>query len=447
MSTAEPHVLQATAWYPPYHLGGTEVYLESLVAELAALGIRSTALVPRTPGVPGIYRHAGAAVETYPVNEVPFPNEMKDGKPHTGFEDFLNRLRAHPAAIYHQHSWTRGCGSHHLRAAREMGFRTVLTVHVPGNICLRGTMLKFGKTPCGGRVEQRACGACWAEGKGMPTLLAKGVSRLPIGVAQRASRGSSRVATALSARALGAGRLKQLREMAANADRIIAVCQWLYDALKCNGVPEEQLVLSRQGVSPSYREAARGLGKRQEHRGPLRLLFLGRWDPVKGIDVAVRAVRSLPLNANVRLSVRAVPAAADKGAYETAVRTLAGNDPRIMFGPPVPRSEIAAVMAEHDVLAVPSVWQETGPLVVLEAQASGLYVLGSRLGGIAELVDETNGGELVDAGNAAAWAKSIERLAVVHAKGGLRSSLKPVRTMDAAAADMAETYRSIGLEY
>jgi glycosyltransferase involved in cell wall biosynthesis len=446
MSTGEPHVLQATAWYPPYHLGGTEVYLETLVAELAALGIRSTAVMPRTPGVPEIYRHASAAVETYPVNDVPFPSEMKDGKPHSGFEDFLGRLRAHPAAIYHQHSWTRGCGSHHLRAAREMGFRTVLTVHVPGNICLRGTMLKFGTAPCSGRVEERTCGACWAEGRGMPSLLAKGISRLPIGAAKRASRGSSRVATALSARALGAGRLKQLREMAGNADRIIAVCQWLYDALKCNGVPEKQLVLSRQGVSTAYREAARSLGKRQ-NRGPLRLLFLGRWDPVKGIDVAVRAVRSLPLNADVRLSVRAVPSGADKGAYETAVRTLTESDPRISFGPPVPRSEIAAVMAEHDVLAVPSVWQETGPLVVLEAQASGLYVLGSRLGGIAELVDESGGGELVEAGNAAAWARSIQRLAAVHAKCGLRPSPKPVRTMDAAAADMAEIYRSIGLEY
>src|SRR5262249_9482277 len=160
-----------------------------------------------------------------------------------------------------------------------------------------------------------------------------------------------------------------------------------------------------QGISASYKDATRALVRRGEISGPLRFLFLGRWDPVKGIDVAVRAVRSLPRNVDIRLSVRAVPAAAEGRAYETTVRALAGNDPRIAFGPPVPRSEIARVMAEHDVLVVPSVWLETGPLVVLEAQAAGLYILGSRLGGIAELVDGSDGGELAEAGSAAAWAK------------------------------------------
>ena len=43
-------------------------------------------------------------------------------------------------------------------------------------------------------------------------------------------------------------------------------------------------------------------------------------------------------------------------------------------------------MANFDLLAVPSQWMETGPIVVLEAHAVGTPVLGANLGGIAELV-------------------------------------------------------------
>src|SRR5215475_242952 len=123
-------VLQATAWYPPYNMGGTEVYLEGLVGELRALGVESSVIVPRRAAASGSYMHAGTPVESYPVNEIPAPDEMRDGRPHLGFVEFQARLEAHRGAIYHQHSWSRGCGAHHLRAARDLGLRTVLTLHV-----------------------------------------------------------------------------------------------------------------------------------------------------------------------------------------------------------------------------------------------------------------------------------------------------------------------------
>ena len=200
---------------------------------------------------------------------------------------------------------------------------------------------------------------------------------------------------------LGAEKGAQLGEMIRNADRVVAVCGWLHDALAANGVPPERLVLSRQGVSAAFLEAARkpAASPRCGGEGPLKLLYVGRWHPVKGIDVVVRAIRALPAEARVRLTVHAVPGRAEEAAYDRNVRELAGGDPRIVFGPPLARHEIAAAMARHDALVVPSLWLETGPLVVLEAQAAGLYIMGSRLGGIAELVAEDGGGELVEAGS------------------------------------------------
>ncbi|MGA7326112.1 MAG: glycosyltransferase [Rhodomicrobium sp.] len=443
MNGPNPHVLQATAWYPPYHSGGTEVYLESLIAELDRKGVHSTVLAPRRLGVPQTYGHGSAFVETYAFNEPPLPAEMREGRPHLGFGEFKECLRANKGAIYHQHAWTRGCGPHHLRAAREMGFPTALTIHVAGNICLRGTMLKFGKALCNGVADQRVCGACWAHGRGIPSAAANFVSNLPIEWARKARRSPSRVGTAVGARALGEEQEFRLREMIGNADRIICVSQWLYEALLANGAPRNKLVLSRQGIARLEQEPHAGARERLKGPGPLRLLYLGRWDRIKGIEIAVRAVKALPEDIPVRLSIYALTASAWERDHEARVRSIAGKDPRIVFELPVSRSEITRVAARHHVLIVPSVCMETGPLVVLEAQAAGLYVLGSRLGGIAELVTGSDAGMLVEPGDAGAWAKAIKELWTEYSTHGLPRPSKPPRTMEAAAADMIEVYREL----
>jgi glycosyltransferase involved in cell wall biosynthesis len=444
MSGGEPHVLQVTAWYPPFDLGGTEVYLEGLASELGSHGIKSTILVPRARDAAVAYVHAGTPVETYAVNEMPEPYEIRGDRPHNDFELFRARLLRHRGAIYHQHSWTRGCGRHHLRAARDLGFKTVLTIHVPANICLRGTMARFGERPCDGRLEETGCGACWAQGRGLRKPLARSVANLPLSMAKRVRQSQGRLATALSARALAAEQLQHVAEMIANSDRIVAVCQWLYAALAANGVPAQKLVLSRQGISPDYLHAARAAaGSRSRRNSVLQMLYLGRWDPAKGVDVVVRAVRSLPSEIAVNLTIRAVPASLEHSAYEESVRAFARDDPRISIESSVARNDLAVTLTSYDALVVPSVWMETGPLVVLEAKAAGLFVLGSRLGGIAELVDEGDADELIQLGNVAAWAKAIERLASRHRHGALPRPSRPVRTMSTVAEEMAALYRSL----
>jgi glycosyltransferase involved in cell wall biosynthesis len=122
---------------------------------------------------------------------------------------------------------------------------------------------------------------------------------------------------------------------------------------------------------------------------------------------------------------------------------LAEGDERIRIQGPLPRDRVVEALVESDVLLAPSTALETGPLTVLEAQAAGLFVLGSRRGGIAELVEEADAGELVEAGDVEAWAAAISRLAERHGQTGLPAPSRPVRTMAAAAAEMAELYRSL----
>src|ERR1700735_728866 len=44
------NVIQSTGWYPPFHLGGTEVYLEGLIHGLSDLGVKSIVVMPRSSG-------------------------------------------------------------------------------------------------------------------------------------------------------------------------------------------------------------------------------------------------------------------------------------------------------------------------------------------------------------------------------------------------------------
>jgi glycosyltransferase involved in cell wall biosynthesis len=89
---------------------------------------------------------------------------------------------------------------------------------------------------------------------------------------------------------------------------------------------------------------------------------------------------------------------------------------------------------------VPSRWLETGPLVVLEAKAVGLPIIGSNVGGIAELVREPEDGLLVPPDNVQAWGDAILRLMRCPSLSARRTGVK-VRTMGDVATDMSTTYR------
>ena len=68
-------------------------------------------------------------------------------------------------------------------------------------------------------------------------------------------------------------------------------------------------------------------------------------------------------------------------------------------------------VAAYDVMLVPSQVVETGPLVVLDAHAAGVPVIGSALGGIADRVLDDVNGQLVPHGSVAAWTAAVRRVA------------------------------------
>jgi len=130
--------------------------------------------------------------------------------------------------------------------------------------------------------------------------------------------------------------------------------------------------------------------------------------------------------------------------YRDRVQRSALGDPRIRVFPPIPHREVAAFLSGLDVLAVPSQWLETGPLVVLEAFASGVPIVGSDLGGISELVSHDRNGLLVPHDNVTAWTEAMVRLATDSGLAErLRQGIGQARTMSDVARDTVALYHEL----
>lgn len=433
------NVIHALAWYFPESTGGTEVYVSDLVKELGLLGVESCVVAAGRASAD--YEHEGVAVHRYPYGPADVATVRGLRAPRK-LDTFTAWLGSQTRGVYHQHSWTASCGLHHLVAAKLLGFSTVLTIHVPGNICLRGTMMEFGAVPCDGRVESERCADCWSHARGVPRSLSKLVSRVPSTLSHAAyvSCISNRFVTALAAREFATNRRHEIETMSKAADRIVAVCGWLASALFRNGVAETKTLVNRQGVDRKFI----GAENRPRDKEKFRLGFLGRCDPVKGLHVLIDALSRLPRDIPLALVIHAIANGEEEQRLRDRLIAQTANDPRIKFLPALQRSEVSDTLTTFDMLAVPSQWLETGPLVVLEAQACGVPVLGSDLGGVAELVTHGVDGHLVDFADPAAWAEAI--LAAVSGTLPCLQQprpLRPIRTMADVASDMAALYAEL----
>lgn len=181
--------------------------------------------------------------------------------------------------------------------------------------------------------------------------------------------------------------------------------------------------------SPGDRSAARAeLGLDEE--GPV-LLFAGRIQPLKGADVAVRALAALP--GAVTLVVVGGPSGPDGASELRRVRSLAGElgvAARVRFVPPQPHESLPTFYRAADVCIVPSRSESFG-LVALEAAACGTPVVAAAVGGLCTLVEDGVTGFLVEGRDPSAYAARV---------GQLLGDPGVAARMGAAAAAAAQCY-------
>jgi glycosyltransferase involved in cell wall biosynthesis len=149
------------------------------------------------------------------------------------------------------------------------------------------------------------------------------------------------------------------------------------------------------------------------------LLWVGRFQPWKGVDIAIRALACLP---NAKLLI------AGDGEQRVHLEQLThdlGLAEHVHFLGSVPRTELPAIYSACDLMLATSFASETFGIGPVEAQACGLPVVASRFGGFPEVVDEGRTGLLYPPKDHAALAQAITALLADPARRAAMAAAAP----------------------
>ncbi|MDX6634985.1 MAG: glycogen synthase [Solirubrobacterales bacterium] len=198
------------------------------------------------------------------------------------------------------------------------------------------------------------------------------------------------------------------REALRLCDRIVYPGESVLDTYRTRTEGIELDVAERVRLSfepgPEPEAAAR------QGEGPLRILFAGRLQRVKGVLPLVEACLEAE-DPNWRLTL--VGGDTDTAPMNQSVRmtieSMVGEDERIEIRGPVPHEELQRLYGEHDLVAVPSYF-EAWSNVALEAMRAGIPILACPSGGLAEIVADGVSGWHTEGTGREPILKALERL-------------------------------------
>jgi spore coat protein SA len=216
---------------------------------------------------------------------------------------------------------------------------------------------------------------------------------------------------------------QQAMEVLASIDAYVAVSKFTYDFEITNKYPQfkDKCCVILNGVNldkfkPVWeqREKAAALRKKYGVDGTRNILFAGAIRERKGVHLLVDAMK---LIVQKHPDAKLIIAGGDKDnsdardAFARKVRASAdGIKNNVIFTGYIPPAEIQDIYLLGDIFVGPSLWDEAFGLVFAEASASGLAVVGSRRGGIPEIIIDGRTGVLIEPEDVSGMAARIGEL-------------------------------------
>ncbi len=217
------------------------------------------------------------------------------------------------------------------------------------------------------------------------------------------------------------------------------------------GNPQGLIEIVAPGVEHAFFAPGEQVGARAALQLPVDvpvLLFVGRIQPLKGPDVAIRALHALDRSDALLLIVGGASGSTGDGELERAEQLVdeLGLHDQVRFVAPQPHHILSTYYRAADVVVVPSRSESFG-LVALEAAACGIPVVASAVGGLQSLVDHGETGFLIDDRDPVAFAKAIAQILDDHMLAAGMSSAAATKasryTWGFAAARLRRVYSDL----
>jgi glycosyltransferase involved in cell wall biosynthesis len=253
-------------------------------------------------------------------------------------------------------------------AARAEGVPVVQSLRNYRLLCANGYLLR----------DNRVCEDCVSKALPWPAVV------------HRCYR-QSRVASVVVASMLVLHRA--LRTWNRTVARYFALTEFSRQRFVDAGMPADRIAVKPNFVDPDPGPGAGGGGY---------AVFVGRLSPEKGIETLLSAWRLL----SGRMKLKII----GDGPLAPLVREAAARAPEIEWLGYRKPEEILAVLGDATCLVMPSIWYETFGRTIIEAYAKGTPVVASRLGAMAELVDDGRTGMLFEAGSGQDLASRVAHM-------------------------------------
>ncbi|MCB0170092.1 MAG: glycosyltransferase [Anaerolineae bacterium] len=276
-----------------------------------------------------------------------------------------------------------------IEAAKTLNLPIIYTATDFVLTCRRGTYIKYDGSICTEREAMALCTECMSPHTSVEVRLDQAFRRLPRNLAVSALPLLENVigkrADFVHAAASIKHRFGYLPFWRAQIDHVIAPSSYARDMLRLNHFPAERITVSPYGITSPPADFQKVPSSK------IRFGYIGRITPIKGVQLMIEAFTRLNLQDRAELTLYG---RADINAelYMQGLKEKVGDTANINFAGFVDNAQISELYRQIDVLVVPSLWPENSPITILEAQAHGIPVIASDVGGITDLIrHEVNG--------------------------------------------------------
>ncbi len=390
-------VLQVLNHFLPYQTAGTEVYTWALSKHLQQNGITVKVVIPHY----GQTKDNDYVYDELPVYQYAEPSVVNRSlimgfHVPEGLKNFIKYLKNEKPDLVHFHdiAGSNGISLHHVTAAKSLGAKVIITLHLVKYSCKTATLVHNGLNKCNGIVDLKKCSNCYLQSKGYkyiaPYLTL--VSNFLLKSSINPKILQNPIGSALGTVSIISELVENLHLLIKNCDRVVCITNWYKQILLDNGVEAKKICYIPQGLPLDVTSAP--LHSKIVNK-PLRLLFLGRINKFKGLHLLIEALSTIDPD----LFELSIYGNSDDLDYESSLTLKTEQFNNILWKGKLPQHEVVNTMQEYDILCLCSTISEMSPLVIQEAFAAGIPVLASNVYGNAEQIQHNYNGLLFDYNN------------------------------------------------